>query len=149
MKNFIIVLAVSSILSLSACKGGESYTTADKAPSAAPISEAKLGAVLVYADWCGSCKILDPKIEAVKSAHDFKNTAFVTLDYTDKNSDAFFRSADKAGVTKAVQDYLGDKIKTGQLLLVDMDDQKVIGVIKKDMSNADIVATISKAAKGA
>lgn len=149
MNNFMMILAVSGIVSLSACKGADSHTTIDRAASTTPISEAKLGAVLVYADWCGSCKVLDPKIEAVKSSQSFKNTAFITLDYTDKNADAFFKMADQAGVTKAVQDHLGDTIKTGQLLLVDMDDQKVVGVIKKDMTNADIAAAILKATKDA
>lgn len=149
MRKLIFILALSGAISLPACKGAESRSTQETVTTASSIAEAKLGAVLIYADWCGSCKVLDPKIEAVKSSQSFMNTAFVTLDYTDKNADAFFRMADQAGVTKAVQDHLGNTIKTGQLLLVDMDDQKVVGVIKKDMSNADIAATIAKAAKGA
>lgn len=49
----------------------------------------------------------------------------------------------------ALRDELQGEVKTGQLFLVDLDDQKVVGVIKKDMSEADMITTIQEAAAGA
>jgi len=152
MRKFALALAALSILSVAACKG-KTESAAEpvaSAPAASQIAtDTRLGAVLIYADWCGSCKVLDPKINTVKANNSFANTAFVTLDYTDKDDKKFYAAARKAKVAKAVRAQLGKKVKTGQLLLIDMDDKKVVGVIKKDMSEADIAKTIKAAASAA
>ena len=42
--------------------------------------------VLMYADWCGSCKALDPKIRQAREEAklDIQDVLFVTLDLTDE-----------------------------------------------------------------
>lgn len=167
MKHLIFTLAASSVLALTACKGDVKTPEPAPAPSetaqpAAANSAAKtpaktsektdgvrLKAVLIYADWCGSCKILDPKVEAIKAGQDFAGTEFVKLDFTDKNRKAFVLAAREAKVGRALKPLIAEKIKTGQLVLVDMDDRKIVGVIKKDMSEADMIAAITAAADGA
>ena len=43
-------------------------------------------AVYFYADWCGNCKILSPRIKQVENQNNLKkqNVVFVKLDLTDK-----------------------------------------------------------------
>ena len=147
MKKFIMALASSALLIGAGCQSEAPSTSIPEAVM--PIKDANLAAVLIYADWCGSCKILDPKINNVKNTHSFKGTAFVTLDYTAKDDAAFFADAQTAGVAQAVRDHLGGTVKTGQLLLIDMDDKKVIGVVKKDMNEPAIAKAIEVAASAA
>jgi len=106
---------------------------------------AKTKAVLVYADWCGSCKVLDPKIEKVKSMGKIPGVEFVVLDYTAKDADAFYADAKAAGVEAALRAHLDGTIKTGQLLLIDIDDQTVRGTVKKDMDAGAILGKIKDA----
>jgi len=148
--NLIKPIAMTIILGVSACSQSETTKTFEPEKTYESVkTDARLGAVLIYADWCGSCKVLDPKINTVRTTNRLEKTKFITLDFTDKDEDAFFSLADAAGVKSAVRNYLGDTIKTGQLLLVDLDDQKVVGVIKKDMTEVDMVKTIQEAASAA
>jgi len=161
MKTFMITTVLAASVSLSACSKVEAPTKAAdvkvsvpdvKAPAtnvmAAEAMTTKTKAVLVYADWCGSCKVLDPKIQKVKSMGGVPGVDFVTLDYTLKDADVFYAQADEAGVGKAVRDYLDGTIKTGVLLLVDLDDEKVIGKVTKT-SEADEIVTALKTAVSA
>lgn len=54
--------------------------------AARPLATAKLFGVYVYADWCGNCKILGPRITAAREKAQFDKQAilFITLDLTDK-----------------------------------------------------------------
>lgn len=150
MKKFIIALAASAALVGAACSS-ETATTekSSSVEQVVPAKDAKLAAVLIYADWCGSCKVLDPKIKTVKSTHSFADTAFVTLDFTAKDKGAFMTDAKSARVAMAVKNHFNGKIKTGQMLLIDLDDKKVIGVIDKSMNESAIAAAIEKAASEA
>lgn len=105
----------------------------------------KTKAVLIYADWCGSCKVLDPKIKKVQAMGDMPGLEFVTLDYTDKNADNFYAQAEAADVGDAVRTYLAGTVKTGQLLLIDIDDQKVVGKVTKTLEPPQIIATLKEA----
>lgn len=112
-------------------------------------SDTKTKAVLVYADWCSSCKIIGPKIETVQTSLGAGGTIagleFVTLDYTDKNLENFYAQADAAGVGEAVRGYGNGNVTTGVLLLVDVDDQKVIRRVTKDFGNLEIKSALKDA----
>jgi len=149
MKHFLF--AGLAALTLTACGNAAEAPTSIKESTAEVVSTAekmmgtKTKAVLVYADWCGSCKVLDPAVKKVQSMGKIPGVEFVTLDYTDKNEANFYAQAEAAGVDVALQDYLGEKVKTGQLLFVDIDDAKVVGKATKD----DAVASIISKAKDA
>ena len=132
----------------------EAPAVKDKASKAAsmkdnmPAMATKTKAVLIYADWCGSCKVLDPKIKAAQAAlagGKIPGLEFVTLDYTDKNADGFYAQAEAAGVGPAVKTYLDGTIKTGQLLLVDVDDQKIVGKVTKTLDAPQIMNALKEA----
>jgi len=137
---------------LIACSGAEApnakssvETVTETVTSASEMAEVKTKAVLIYADWCGSCKVLDPKIEKVKSMGGVPGVDFVVLDYTNKDAETFYAQASEAGVEEAVRTYLEGTIKTGQLLLVDMDDQEIRGKVTKEFDSAAILESIKTA----
>ena len=142
MKQLITSFLVITALGMTAC----SQANAPQAESSSATAvAAKTKAVLIYADWCGSCKILDPKVKAIQASANIPGLDFVTLDFTDKNPENFYAQADAAGVSDAMKTYLAGTIKTGQLVLVDMDDQKALSKVTKTFEPADIVTALKDA----
>lgn len=139
------LIALAAAVLLAACSGEPAAGT--KAVSAPAVTEeTKLAAVLSYADWCTSCKILDPKLKAVQAGEPIEGVGYVTLDYTDRNKDAFFAAADAAGVGAAVRDFYAEEIKTGILLLINMETGDIVGDVRKTMSENEIRASLTSAA---
>ena len=143
-----LVLAATASLALAACSdtatvASGSAPTAESTATAA-VMDTKTKAVLVYADWCGSCKALDPKVSPIQEAG-VPGVEFVTLDYTDRDEADFYAQARAAGVEDAVRAKLDGTVKTGLLLLVDVDDDTVLDTVTKADSEADIRAKIDAA----
>lgn len=138
---------------LVSCSGpAEDTSIASKTPvpvTSALAEDTRLAAVLVYADWCGSCKILDPKLETAKAEGPIDGIQYVVLDYTERDDAAFFSAADALGIGAPVRAKLDGSIKTGILLLVDIDDAKIVGDLRKELSPADIRAAMVEAAASA
>ena len=108
------------------------------------MEQTRLVAVLSYADWCGSCRILDPRIQEVRAENSFEGVEFVRLDYTERDSATYFEQAQNANVESAVRAHFGDQIRTGLLLLVDLDDGEVVSVINREYSAEDIAQTVQR-----
>jgi len=70
---------------------------------------------------------------------------FVVLDYTDKNEANFYAQAEAAGIEPAIRTYLDGTVKTGLLLLVDLEDGKVIQKITKADTAPAILSKIEDA----
>lgn len=148
------ILVGASVVALAACSQADAPTTStptsvteavtETVSNAAEAMPVKTKAVLIYADWCGSCKVLDPKVKAAQ-AMSIPGVDFVTLDYTDKDEAAFYAAADAAGVGEAITAYLDGTVKTGQLLLVDLDDQKVLTKVTKTFETPDIAQAVKDA----
>ena len=140
-----LIFAASAAAFMAACSPA-SVPTSERAAVTAPAEDTRILAVLSYADWCGSCKALDPKVKAVQAANAFDGVAFATIDYTSRDADAFFADAETLGVGEAMRTTFAEKIKTGKLYLVDLDSGDVIATVDKSMDEAAIKATISDAA---
>ncbi len=138
MKNKLIQLACALIATL-----GLGLGTAHAAEAAQP----EVVGLMFHSDTCGSCKVLNPKLDSVKSGYLAKPILFVTLDHTSdgtKNQAALMAGA--LGVKEA---YAAQEKASGFLLLVDKDSGEVLGKVTRDMTEAEIAATIDKAiAKG-
>ena len=159
MKNLMSAAALAMLLV--ACSGGktdapvavketvqktvEQNNASYGSATTQTVMTTKTSAVLIYADWCGSCKVLDPAVKKAQAMGPIPGVEFVVLDYTDKNAENFYLQAQAAGVEQAMKAYLNGTIKTGQLLLVDMDDQTVLKAVKKDMDAAQIATSIKDA----
>ena len=142
------ILFAAGLVALSACSGQAAPTT-EIAPVTAPQADTRLLAVISYADWCGSCRVLDPKVKAVEASGGISGVEYVTLDYTARDADAFFADADTAGIGPVIRARFDDKIKTGFLMLIDLDDGTIVQEIKKDMAEPEIAAAIAEAASAA
>lgn len=152
------LLAISMLALVTACSGpAENSETKRAAPAvSAPVpansplqADTRLAAVLVYADWCSSCKILDPKLQASKAEGPINGLQHLVLDYTDRDDEAFFASADAIGIGGAIRDQLKGSVTTGILLLVDIDDRKVVADLRKELSPAELRAAMLAAADAA
>ena len=139
-----MIFAATAAALLAAC-GQANVPASERAAVSAPTEDTRVLAVLSYADWCGSCKALDPKVKAVQAANRFDGVEFATIDFTSKDTDAFFADAETLGVGDTMRAVFGDKVKTGRLYLVDLDSGDVISTVDKSMAEADIAAAINAA----
>lgn len=139
-----MIFAATAAALLVAC-GQASVPASERAAVSAPTEDTRVLAVLSYADWCGSCKALDPKVKAVQAANSFDGVEFATIDFTSKDTGAFFADAETLGVGDTMRTVFGDKVKTGRLYLVDLDSGDVISTVDKSMTEADIAAAINAA----
>lgn len=142
-----LILTAAALSIATACSGQS--TSAETTPPAAvtaPSEDARVIAVMSYADWCGSCKALDPKVKAVQTANTFDGVEFFTIDYTKKDADAFFADAATLGVEATMRGEFGNKIKTGKLYLIERESGEIISTVSKSMSEAEIASAITDAA---
>lgn len=113
-----------------------------------PVASSEIAAVRVYADWCPNCRALDPKLDAVAASGDWDGVSFVRIDYTKRDKDAVFAEADRLGVGPAIRAHFARGIKTGQLLLVDVESQVIIDVVTHKETEAGISERIRAAQTG-
>lgn len=118
-------------------------TPAQAAQASAPAEKARVVGVLFYADWCASCKVLDPKIQAVKRDFAEDSVLFTRFDLTDE----FTR---RQSLLLAEQLGLGEIARkhgntTGFMLLVSNADGRVLGRLVRTNSEADIRQSIQGA----
>lgn len=144
LKNLCAAILVGTA-SLTACAQGQGSSSV----ASAPVESSRLAAVRVHADWCPNCRALDPKVDAVQQTDAWEGVTFVRIDFTQRDKDAVFAEADALGIGSAVRGYFSSGIKTGLLLLVDIDDQKVVSVIKHKETEAGISDKIRAALAGA
>lgn len=112
-----------------------------------PTNPSPLYAISFHADWCGSCKVLSPKVKEAKSIGDLgnKNVLFVRLDLTDKTTS--HQSALLASTLGIEAFYKSNNGKTGFILLVNSSTGETVGKITKDMDANQISETIIEKAK--
>ena len=141
-----LLLAATAAAFVAACSQA-SVPASERAAVTAPVADTKVLAVMSYADWCGSCKALDPKVKAVQAANSFEGVEFALIDYTSRDADAFFADAETLGIADTMRATFPDKIKTGRLYLVNLDTGAVISTVDKSMDEAAITAAITAASE--
>lgn len=138
-----IYAAVSSLaLFAFACSGEGAKTAAPTAEAVTVAEETRVAAVLIRADWCSSCKIIEPKLEAVKAGDGVEGLQHVTIDYTDRDKEAFYAAAEKMGVADALGAHLDGGVTTGIILLVDMETNSVVADLRKALSEDELKAAM-------
>jgi thiol-disulfide isomerase/thioredoxin len=106
----------------------------------------KVLAVLFYADWCSSCKELEPKLNKVKRDFEGKPILFTRFDLTDEfTNDQAARYAALLGLENYYTENAG---KTGYMLLIDSQSKKVLGRINKQNSSEEMKAALTTALAG-
>ena len=110
-----------------------------------PAEQAQVVAVALYADWCSSCKALDPKLQAARADNAFDGVAFEVIDYTNRDKAAFWANAEAMGVSAALKEAIGGRPKTGIVVLVDASTDTLIAKFGKAQSSDDMTALIQDA----
>lgn len=119
--------------------------TAAHAQGETGTAKADAYAVLFYADWCASCKAIDPKLKEARQSLAGKSVLFVTFDMTDgktKKQTAMLANA------LHLEDYFNENAgKTGFLLVIDAKNNKVVDRITKNDSTEEMEKKIAAAVK--
>jgi len=103
----------------------------------------RLIAITMYADWCGSCKVLDPKVDAVKKEFKGKGVFFTQFDFTDDfTTEQSAHYASLVGLENLYSEHAG---KTGYMLLIKPETKEVVSRITRDNSEEEIKQTILNA----
>jgi len=108
--------------------------------------EPKVIGLLMYSDTCGSCKVLDPKLDAVKKDFAGQPILFTRADQTDDFTK--HQSALHTRLLGVADIYAEQAGKNGYMLLIDVKDKKVLGKLMKTQSEEELKAAIAAALKG-
>lgn len=105
--------------------------------------------VLLYADWCGSCKALDPKIAQAREGAklDTQDVLFITLDLTDdvaKHQSAMMAAS--LGISDAYEKNAG---KTGLMILIDANTGEKLAQVTNKSKPTEIAAKVQESIKAA
>lgn len=106
----------------------------------------KLVGLLFHADWCASCKALEPKLQAVKKDFAGEPVLFTRLDLTDaatKGQSALL--AAQLGLSSA---FAENASKTGFMLLLDATTGRTLAKLTKTHSEEELRHEIRRALGG-
>jgi thiol-disulfide isomerase/thioredoxin len=133
MKNILRVISLMFSIAL----------LAPPSASRADSSKPKPMAVLFYADWCTSCKLLEPKYEPARAGLE-DQIQFVKLDVTNEATQQKARATAQA---LGIGPLYTSNHATGWVALVDGEHVQV-GELKYDESVDDMHAALEKLAQG-
>jgi thiol-disulfide isomerase/thioredoxin len=114
------------------------------ATAAEPV-EPKVVGLMFFADTCASCKVLDPKIQAVKGEFVEQPILFATFDHSNAVTKA--QAAMLAAALGVGDVYKAQQKASGFLILVDPKTKQPIAKLTRDMSEEHIKTEINKALK--
>lgn len=117
-------------------------TDAVDAPASAADAPA-VYAVMFYADWCASCKALDPKVEDVWPTFAGQSVERVTLDFTDDATSA--EAQEQAASLGLSEIYEADAGATGFIVLVNTATGEPVGRIVRDDTPEQIQTKVEEA----
>jgi thiol-disulfide isomerase/thioredoxin len=108
--------------------------------AAEPAKDPQVIGLLFYADWCGSCKVLEPKLETVKEGLTGEPITFTRVDMTDDATKAYSeRYARWIGLGSIYEEHAPG---TGFMLLVDAESKEVLGRLTRVQSEDELRASI-------
>ncbi|MDJ0750239.1 MAG: thioredoxin domain-containing protein [Woeseiaceae bacterium] len=105
--------------------------------------------ILFYADWCGSCKILEPEVDKARGKANLDNepVLFVRLDLTDATRR---HQAAMLASSLGIGDFFDRNAgATGFMLLVDAESKEVISTLTKKSDAAAITEQVKAAIRKA
>lgn len=131
--RFGLALASALVLALPVLAGDMKAAT-----EGAPI------VVKIHADWCGTCRKLNPTWEELQTKYG-DSVRFVILDVTDKSDvENSLAEADKLGIREVFDQY---KSKTGTIAVVNGKTLEVVEVMKGQTDVAKYAPAIERASE--
>ena len=134
IRTLLILSCLLSGLTL-ATEGGD-------AAQPAPSDEPRLVAALFRSNWCGPCKVLEPRYEAVMDDYAAAPLDRVRFDSSFGRRGALERRARQEGVAAVYEATAGS---TGFVLLIDRDTGDVLARITMEYSDADMRGALDHA----
>lgn len=133
MKTTLFTLALAVLAFIPQSFAMENMTQENSAP---------IKAVVFYADSCGACKILEPRMADAMDIINKDKINVVKFDFSNKDSIAATRElAVTQGINNILQKY---GAKTGFVILVNNAGEE-IATLKVDHTTADIASELAKA----
>ena len=135
MRKFLVFLVVILVLGFPLISQGENHAVHQK-PA--------IYAVMMHADWCGTCKALAPKIAQARENDglDSKDVLFIKLDLTDDTSK--HQAAMMAAILGIEDVYESNAGNTGFMLLINAETGEKISQITNKLDSKKISALITK-----
>ena len=141
----ILFTAIAAAV-LAACSGGDHETEAVTAAVQEVAEDTRIAAVLIHADWCSSCKIIEPKLAAVKERGAIDGLQHAAINYTDRDKEAFYANAEKLGLADPIRTHLDGDVKTGIILLIDTDTKEIVADLRKELTEEELRVKMIEAA---
>ena len=132
MKTLLSILTLFFMLPLTA--------TDSLALSSKNSDEISVIAVKMDAEWCGKCKVMNPKLEAIMPSFKDESILFLKLNMTDEftTQQAGFL-AERLQLTDLFNEHKG---RTGYMVLVDAKTGKTLKTLSSKLSEDELVAEI-------
>ncbi|WP_306016779.1 thioredoxin domain-containing protein [Oceanicaulis sp. MMSF_3324] len=131
----LLLLAWALLLTMPSSAAAQTDMQAEAAPP-------RLVAALFRSNWCGPCKILEPRYERVISEYADAPLDRVRFDSSFGRRDALADRAREAGIASAYDAASG---RTGFVLLIDRETQDVLARITARYSEDDIAGALDYA----
>lgn len=96
----------------------------------------------VHADWCGSCRALEPIIAELKNNFADDPVLFVTLDVTNKTT---ISQARLLAAALGIEEQLKENNKTGLLIIWNSNEMELVEILTLKSTQEEMVKTIKKA----
>ena len=112
--------------------------------STAPAAAEALTVMVSYADWCGPCQVLAPKLDEAEARYD-GDLETVYIDFTDLSEENIERQLDRAAPLRAEEFFDGGYLATGFALV--LAGGAVVDQITAQMSVDEILAAYRAAAE--
>lgn len=106
------------------------------------VANPKIIALAFHADWCGACKELGPKV--MQTMKDIGDTPVLFVKFDLTNEATKRQSEYLAGAIGVGDLYAEHGKKTGFVLLVDAQTQKVLGKFTRETSSKDMLAELKE-----
>ncbi len=114
-------------------------------PAESRVVPIQVRAVFVTAKGCGTCKILTRNLSEVMGTEAIAGLDFAELDFSKKDEDRFYGLASALEIETAIKEHVGKKLKAGTLLLIDVENQRVISEINHKSSSDEILQQFKNA----
>ena len=104
-------------------------------------SDLKIIGVKMYADWCGKCKAMDPKLSEVRPRFEGQPVLFTRFDMTNDFTIGQSRKlASLLGLSELFEQHKG---RTGYMVLVNAQTSEVIKTLKHNQSEEELEQEIA------
>lgn len=104
-------------------------------------AEPRLVAAMFRSSWCGSCRILEPRIEDIRAEYDDATVDFIKFDFTLGRRSGLRERAEEEGILELYDQLEG---RTGFLVLMDRETGQVFEIITIAYDRDNIRAALDR-----